>query len=246
MNNPGAPQPQDWSFLAGVFNRNSPAQQAYDATQNGAHSGFNALMYRLIFGPGSQPGDGAPQATLQSFNPLHPAGALNDLSMFFGGPKGDATPMMESLGMHGQFTHYGDQTGSALDRGVVHEGPNPGARGAGIHGLIRRAQGVSPFNRPDPVKAAEARHALVEKQVASAFERQQAIRAMAARKQVDAKLGSVPMAGLAEHPTPEHDYFNSHEFDHHVDTAHGDPRVALVHALMQRRYQAQLGHNHLN
>lgn len=217
------------------------------------------FLYRVVFGPGSAPHDGSAAATAESFNPLHRTGLLNLASMFVGGPKGDATPVMESLGMKGQFAPYQSvvyHTGSPLDRGIAHEGPvspTGGTQGAGIHGLVRRAQGVSPFNRPDPAKAAAARHALVEKQVADALERQRNIRAMAARKQLDAKLGSAPMAGTAPHPAAEHDYFTAPQFDKHVDESivpvgheGPDPRQVLIRHLVQQRYHAQLGHNHLN
>ena len=73
------------------------------------------------------------QQLAQQFNPTTKAGAIGLASMFVGGPKGDATPMMESLGMKGQFENYGMESakgmrfnpsvGRALDRGLTHEGP---------------------------------------------------------------------------------------------------------------------------
>lgn len=190
-----------------------------------------------------------------SFDPRSRAGLLNLASMFAGGPKGDATPQMEALGMHGQFAPYDSvvyKTGSPLDRGVAHEGPTRatgGTEGAGIRGLVRRAEGKSPFNRPDPIKAAAARRAVAEKEAAQAFQRQQMLRALAARKRLDEHLNSAPMHGLAEHPAAEHDYFTSHEFDKHVNDSADfgsmhDARQNLLHVLMQRRYQAGSMHHH--
>ena len=215
---------------------------------------LSSFLYRLVFGPMSRPGDGSARAMLQSFNPTNRAGLLNDLAMFAGGPKGDASPMMAELGMPGQFRDYGGADVHPLARGIPNEGPNLGARGAGIRGLVRRAQGVNPLRQADPVKVAEAKHAIIEKQVQAQLERHQAMQAVKMRRQVDAHLGSVPMAGHVAHPAPEHDYFDSQEFEHILDHPHADPHIqhgldarqALVQHLMQRRYQAQLGHSHMN
>lgn len=64
------------------------------------------FLYRLIFGPTSHPGDGAPHAMAESFNPTSKAGFLNLASMFLGGGKFDASPQMRELGMPGQFAPY--------------------------------------------------------------------------------------------------------------------------------------------
>src|SRR3954469_19562173 len=47
------------------------------------------------------------QQGAQMFNPTTRTGLLNVASMFAGGPKGDASPMMGKLGMPGQFREYG-------------------------------------------------------------------------------------------------------------------------------------------
>ena len=66
------------------------------------------FLYRLIFGPTSYPGDGAPHAMAESFNPTSKAGFLNLASMFLGGGGGkfDASPQMGELGMPNQFEPY--------------------------------------------------------------------------------------------------------------------------------------------
>lgn len=92
----------------------------------------------------------------QMFNPTTKTGLANIVGGFAGGPKDgfDASPAMERLGMPGQFTRYGSavyKTGSALDRGIPNEGPGyPGAQGAGIRGLVRRAEGVGGYKQPNP------------------------------------------------------------------------------------------------
>lgn len=193
------------------------------------------------------------QQIAQQGDPRTRAGLLNDLSMFIGGPKGDATPMMEQLGMPGQFHEYGGAPIDPLSRGLTHEGPNPGARGASMRGLIRRAEGVDPLRRNDVFKVAQAKHDILEKQMAQNIARHRAMQAVKMRRQLDQHLGSAPMAGHVGHPAPEHDYFDAQEFDHLLSHPHqelhsgpSDARVALVHRLLGRRYQAQLGHNHLN
>lgn len=112
------------------------------------------------------------QQLAQQFNPTTKAGAIGLASMFVGGPKGDATPMMESLGMKGQFENYGMEsakgmrfnpsTSRALERGVANEGPrNPNGtmRGAGIRGLVRRAQGVGGYRPANPLDVIEGKRA---------------------------------------------------------------------------------------
>ena len=92
----------------------------------------------------------------QMFNPTTKSGIANIATAFAGGPKGDASPMMSELGMPGQFVRYDSaqfKTGTPLDRGVMREGPvspTGSGHGAGIHGLVRRAQGVRGYRRPDP------------------------------------------------------------------------------------------------
>lgn len=112
--------------------------------------------------------------TATMFNPTTKAGLANMVSMFAGGPKGDASPMMGELGMPGQFKAYGEGTGNALDRGIVNEGPqrptasresdpamfnhrvgNRMSQGAGIRGLVRRAQGVGGYKQANPLDVIE-------------------------------------------------------------------------------------------
>lgn len=88
------------------------------------------------------------QELAHSMDPRTRAGLANIASMFVGGPKGDATPMMGKLGMEGQFRAYGIGTGKPLDRGIANEGPGYGRSGSGIRGLVRRAQGTGRYNRP--------------------------------------------------------------------------------------------------
>jgi hypothetical protein len=230
----------------------------------GSHDqSIGAFLYRLIFGPTSRPGDGSAHATAEGFNPLSRGGAANDLSMLFGGgPKGDASSMMGDLGMPGQFRDYGGADVNPLARGIAHEGPNPGARGAGIRGLVRRAQGTG-SHQVDPIRSMSERMNAIAKQEENhqaaaaeqqrqAFLKREAFRRVQLRNKVNDRLNAEPMTpGQALHRSgsnpAEHDYFDGPEFDHLVNRGgHGDPRIELLHRLAARRYQAQMGHNHQN
>lgn len=109
----------------------------------------------------------------QMFDPRHPSGLVNIASLFAGGPKGDASPMMGKLGMPDQFAPYDSvvyKTGTPLDRGVVREGPTRatgGTEGAGIRGLIRRAQGVGGYKQANPLDVIEAQRAELAKRIAT-------------------------------------------------------------------------------
>ena len=89
------------------------------------------------------------QQAAQMFNPTTRAGLVNIASGFVGGPKGDASPMMGELGMPGQFRDYGGASINPLERGLQLEGSGAGKPGAGIRGLIRRAQGVGGYRGPN-------------------------------------------------------------------------------------------------
>jgi hypothetical protein len=95
----------------------------------------------------------------QDFDPRTKAGLVNVASMFVGGPKGDASPMMGKLGMPGQFRDYGGAEINPLSRGLTREGMGPGRGGAGMRGLMRRAQGVGDYKPANPLDVIEGKHA---------------------------------------------------------------------------------------
>lgn len=188
------------------------------------------------------------QQLVQGADPRTRAGFFGDLSMFVPGPKGDASPMMGELGMPGQFRDYGGANVHPLERGITHEGPNPGARGASIRGLIRRAEGVNPLRRNDPMAVAKAKHDILEKQMAQNIERHRAMQAVKMRRQVDQHLGSAPMAGQAHDPTQETDLgMHGGQAQHFFRRQGGnDPQlVAHRQAALHRLYMMRM-HNHLN
>lgn len=76
--------------------------QRYLPQQTAHNDAFANFLYRIVFGPTSRPGDRAPQAMAESFNPTNRAGLVNDLSMFFGG--GGGHPFEAE--MPGQFEPY--------------------------------------------------------------------------------------------------------------------------------------------
>lgn len=128
---------------------------------NAVHRGWNHPIRDP--GHGFNPLDVAGQLAHQTasmFNPTTKAGLANIASAFAGGGGeggmgeeggivGDASAKMGELGMPGQFTRYGSavyKTGSPLDRGITNEGPGyPNAQGAGIRGLVRRAEGTGRY-----------------------------------------------------------------------------------------------------
>lgn len=214
--------------------------------QGAAVDPFTSLLHWVWYGRGPGAGLGAvPGQFAESINPTNRAGFLNLASMFLGG--GGEHPFAGE--MPGQFDAYsvpraqaGGHLGSPREGAVGPKGYNPSMRV-----LRERAQGVNHQYSADAEKVAAAKNAILEKHVAQEMARHRAMQAIKLRRQVDNHLGSAPMAGHVPHPAPEHDYFDSHEFDHRVNSSRpGDPREVLLHHLMQRRYQAQLGHNHLN
>lgn len=111
----------------------------------------------------------------QQFKPTSRNNIIGDLGMLAGGPegegglggmaaKGDATPMLDKLGMKGQFRGYNQAPVDPLSRGITHEGPGQllrvgqktgdwGSFGKNekqiiMDSLARRAQGVGGYRRP--------------------------------------------------------------------------------------------------
>lgn len=205
---------------------------------------------------GRAPGAGlgaVPGQLASSLDPRSRAGLINLASMFVPGARGGgygAEPLPEDVLSEWQpaahFKNYDHQTGGPLDRGIALEGPGAGNSGAGIRGLLRRAQGVNPLRKNDPVAVAQAKHDILAKQMAQNIARHRAMQAVKMRSQVNEHLGAAPMAGHVEHPAPEHDYFASHELDHtleHNPNPHIDARLTLLHNLLQRQYQAGSAHH---
>lgn len=206
------------------------AQQMNNGIVGGAH-------WLFPHNPFAHPGFQAEQFGHQlasSFDPRSRAGFLNLASLFVGGPKGDATPQMEALGMKGQFAPYGSETGTALDRGLVNEGPIRQGKGynPSIQKMVERAH-TNPF-APRASKGAvdDAYNQL------SAMEKAKvrAVHAQAMRSKVDEHLGSAPMAGKIGQRYPEHD----------AALVHGPSFInhpSFLKGLLKRQYQAGAMHH---
>lgn len=154
---------------------------------------------------GDRPGAGlgaVPGQFVRGFDPRTRAGLANIASLFAGGPKGDATPMMENLGMREQFVPYHEAPVSPLDRGITNEGPIRPSRGynPSIQKMVERAH-TNPFIRAPKAKADDQLNRLSQLESL----RQRAAHAEVARRQLDAQLNAAPMAGKVGQAYPEHD-----------------------------------------
>lgn len=205
-----------------------------------APHGYGVFGPRSLLNAGEQTGVQA----AQMFDPRSRAGLANLASLFAGGGdsfagKFDATPQMEALGMKGQFAPYTHETGTALDRGVVNEGPIRPGKGynPSMQKMVERAH-TNPFVRASRAVASREQQNALEKQTALEMQRQQAAHAQVARQQIDHQLNAAPMAGKVGH-TPEHNggYL-------HGPSVLGHPN--FLKAMLQRRYQAGQSFNHPN
>lgn len=167
--NPNHPSMVALRSIAQVFNRNSPAQLRYDA-----HQGRDPILHDLVQGWRHPMGQGTPGHMQHGFNPLDVIGATarqlahsvnpttrggiaNLASMFADSPKGE--DILGQWQPAGKFEPYGYKSGEGirfnsgpLERGYALEGPtnpNGSMKGAGIRGLVRRAQGVGGYQRPN-------------------------------------------------------------------------------------------------
>lgn len=125
-----------------------PGQSKHTFLDSAIHDVVRGYKHPVVDkGHGFNPLDVAGQlarGVKEQFNPTTRAGAANIASMFAGGPK---EPMDESLMARG-YRPYNHESGSPLDRGIVHEGPRSGP-GRGMRGIMRRAQGVGGYRRPN-------------------------------------------------------------------------------------------------
>lgn len=211
--------------------------------------------------PFAHPGAQASQVGHQlasSFDPRSRGGLANLASLFAGGSEGDMPPSTEEIlqGGHpaGEFHAYGrlkggeHVTGSPLDRGLTNEGPiRPGKNYN--PSMQKMVEGVhtNPFLRASRESASREMQNLQEKQTSLDLARQNAARAMVARKQLDQHLGSAPMAGRAEDPTATSDQgMHSDQAQHFMRRQGQTPDAIAQHqATLNRFYAAQL-HNHRN
>lgn len=174
---------------------------------------------------------------IHSFDPRSRAGLANIAGLFAGGPEGDATPQMDALGMKGQFATYNHETGTALDRGLINEGPIRPGKGynPSIQKMVERAH-TNPFLRASKGVVSRAQQDAMEKQTALDMVRQNAARAMHARRQIDEHLGSAPMQA--------HQPFGR---DVSAGYLHGPSEIAhpsFLKGLLNRRYQAASRFHH--
>ena len=185
-----------------------------------------------------------------SFDPRSRAGLANIASLFAGGP-GDSEYMGGMGGradagfdgaMPGQFERYNLPKAVASGQVVMREGNKLGnypptmTRQMELADIVKRAH-TNPFVRASKEATQSAKGAMDDKMNQLDAARVRAVRAQATRRQVDQRLGSAPMQ--AHQPYQEHD----------ASLLHGPSVInhpAFIKAMLQRRYQAQLGHNHQN
>jgi hypothetical protein len=229
-------------FLSGVTSAVEHPIRTGQAIDNGAARLGHWAWY------GNHPGAGlgaVPGQLAQMFDPRSKAGLANLASMFVGGPKGeDVLGQWQPAAKFEPYSlpkaaiggHLQSNEGSPL-YGVGRGTPKQiKAYNPGMDAIIKNAQ-RNPFVRASKAVVSREQQNALEKQSALDMMRQQAAHAMQARKQVDEHLNSAPMQ--AHQPAPEHD----------ASLIHGPSVVnhpAFLRNMLQRRYQAGLGHNHLN
>lgn len=243
----------DFSVLGRVFDRHSPAQRAYDARQNkdsvlGAiKRGWNHPT--LDKGHGFNPLDVIGQTShglAQMFDPRSKQGIANVATIFAGGPKEPMDGPLMAMG-HTPLDDSLMGTGP-LDRGLVNEGPRSpsgSTKGAGIRGLVRRAQGVGGYRKPpeNPFN--------VLKEMDSRFNRQVNRREwIDENKQIDNQLGASDMKaaflrknGMEPYSTFNHDV--NGEGLHYKDTQPFDftDRLKAIRAYDNPEVQQAFGGN---
>ena len=234
-------------ILSGIISAVSHPVRSAQQMNNGIVGGAHWLFPHDPFAhPGSQAAQIGHELA-SSFDPRSRAGFLNLASLFVGGPKDGGLPptteeVLQRWQPAGEFHAYGrlkggeHVTGSPLDRGVVHEGPIRQGKGynPSMQKMVERAH-TNPFVKASTEKTAEAKARISALDQA----RVQAVRKMAERQKVDQKIGAAPMAGKVGQRYPEHDAALLHgpSFINHP---------AFLKGLLQRRYIAGIGHNHLN
>lgn len=185
-----------------------------------------------------------PGQLLSSIDPRSRAGLANLASMFAGGPKSE-----DILGGD-NFEPYSLQKAQAGGHIVFREGNKVSGVGGGrIHGSIGETLGPvvgRNLRESNPRTAAEHQN-MLEQQSMRDLALQAARHRMAMRRQMNDRLGAAPM---------QHDPFSTpHETqpEIRVGTKTGSfhelpegAKQAVLKALVQRRYQAQLGRNHRN
>lgn len=243
----------------------------FQAGSQAVDHGMTNFLYRLIFGPMSRPGDGSPGALAQSFNPLHPAGLVNDLSMFVGG--GKDMPEGFAKEMPGQFERYSlSKSPVRMQEGQPHD----------IHALIQRANSRASqpaakmvhdlvfggeVHAKGPIPSARLNFNKIREQAITEREKTGAeLDAMGAKRFAEQRMlqkhnlmdpsevGFRHLKGFTGLGSREHGYSGSQEFNTHLHDAEDfgsrhDAKANLLHSLMRRHYQPRdfySGHNRMN